>query len=240
MPRLIPPDVVIGPDGELISRDCTVCGVNKSGNDFYRHDKGAGGRKSSCKDCDKARSRGRYEIPEVAARKRYTASLYSSSNLEVGRAKAAKYRSFKKLLPDTLTLRQEYEIRAAFNWACSVSGLDDKVELDHFIPLSWGHGGTYLGNMFPLDWRLNRSKHGINPFEWFNREHRVPVESWRFGVVVAYLAAQNGLTPAEFEDFVYWCEANKRDVSELEIIGSPTALNSLELWTAGRAAGLYT
>jgi hypothetical protein len=105
--------------------------------------------------------------------------------------------------------------------------------MDHFIPLSTGHCGTYVGNMVALSWQANNSKRAKNPFEWF------PTKGMHFGItrltfesLVGKLAHQNGLTPDEFKKFTYWCFENKRAVDEIKSdnIRYGYKKPSLEIW----------
>ncbi|MED1350592.1 hypothetical protein P4U51_30005, partial [Bacillus paranthracis] len=88
------------------------------------------------------------------------------------------------------------------------------IHLDHFIPLAWGHGGTIIENMIPLRGDLNISKNDRNPFEWIKREDiREIVDMAKWHETIEYLAKLNGMTTKEYEEYVYWCEENKRDLT---------------------------
>jgi hypothetical protein len=114
-----------------------------------------------------------------------------------------------------------------FNEECSLTGSTEDVTLDHFIPVAWGHGGTYIGNMYPLDRIVNKSKNRFNPFvwiEWAKDEYQIDIHKWN--KLIETLAALNGLNVDEFKDFVYWCEGNKRTLEDIQANPIP----SLELW----------
>jgi hypothetical protein len=101
------------------------------------------------------------------------------------------------------------------------------TELDHFIPVIWGHGGNYIGNVYFLSNNLNKSKHAMNPFEWIKQERingKVDMNAWNN--LVNYLAEHNNMSVYEFKSFVYWCEGNKRTLEEVE----PSEKTSIELW----------
>lgn len=89
-----------------------------------------------------------------------------------------------------------------FEYKCAISGSSD-IHMDHFIPISTGYGDTTIGNMIPLDAKLNLSKSASNPFEWIKT--RSDIDRKRFEDVVFYLAEMNGLTTDEFEAHVYNC-----------------------------------
>ena len=57
-----------------------------------------------------------------------------------------------------------------FQLSCALSMNTSDLNLEHFIPASWGHGGTYQGNVYPAHWRINRSKSTTNPFVWIERK----------------------------------------------------------------------
>jgi len=98
---------------------------------------------------------------------------------------------------------------------CLITG-SGKIAHEHFIPLGIGHGGTYQGNMIPFDFDLNNKKLDNHPFTWFeaNRQ-RFNLDQSRFDAVVADLAAQNGLTPDEYRQYVDWCFDNKRSLDDI-------------------------
>lgn len=88
--------------------------------------------------------------------------------------------------------------------------------LEHVIPLSWGHGGTYKGNVIPLTDPENMSISNRNPISYLNDD------------VLEYLAKQNDLTLEEYISFVNWCEQNKRLKKECRMYKG--TYNSLEVW----------
>lgn len=151
-----------------------------------------------------------------AERKR--ANGYVSDKLAT-RRRAAKMR----LLPNILSKREEFEIYNLFDFKCALTGVDD-FGLDHFIPYSWGHGGNYYGNVYPLSRSVNASMKDKNPFKWYEEEAtHIDPQKWIF--LVSILAEQNNLSVEKFKQFVYWCEDNKREVHDI-IVGIP----SIEIW----------
>ncbi|GEK57177.1 hypothetical protein CHL76_02450 [Marinococcus halophilus] len=112
------------------------------------------------------------------------------------------------------------DIMERFHGRCALTGdvLDESQgnsHCEHFIPLSWGHGGTSAANCYPLRSDLNISKGNRNPFEWFQAfKDRYGLSQDRFDELVLYLAMRNDMTPEEFEKYVYWCERNKRTPEE--------------------------
>ncbi|TJY43981.1 hypothetical protein E5161_00865 [Cohnella pontilimi] len=128
-------------------------------------------------------------------------------------------------LPRTLTAEQITEAKKKA--VCALTGSADDVTLDHFIPLEWGHGGEYIGNIYFIQRKLNASKSNWNPFKWIKKLALTGhVDMKRWDQLVLSLAAQNGLNVKEFRRFVNWCEKNKRSKDQLMADNRP----SLELW----------
>jgi hypothetical protein len=133
---------------------------------------------------------------------------------EVRRAKE------KKLEANVSQREWDMYIKNKFNSRCPILNSED-FHIDHFIPLSWGHGGTYIGNVIPLSPKLNISKGNKNPFEWrnlLNDEHKM-----KFDLVVEHLSEINGMSYDLFKEYVYWCEKNKRDA--LDIVKEESSLH---------------
>ena len=116
--------------------------------------------------------------------------------------------------------------------ACALTGATNDVTLDHFIPLEWGHGGEYVGNLFFVAKRLNESKSNMNPFRWIKKLMLTRgVNASRWDALVRDLAAKNGMTPKEFRQYVNWCEKHKRTVAD--VLRDPRP--SIEIWKEGKA-----
>ncbi|PEM65318.1 hypothetical protein CN613_25580 [Bacillus pseudomycoides] len=124
-----------------------------------------------------------------------------------------KRRAFVHELPFNLTdyseLLNKQESR------CPLSGFTNTLHLEHFIPLSIGHGGTTFENCYYMDGSLNISKNAHNPFEWIKTQ---PIEYQdRFhSILVPMLAARNEMTVEEFTEYVYWCFDNPRTIEDLQ------------------------
>jgi hypothetical protein len=141
-------------------------------------------------------------------------------------------RAIKQHLPEKWTVEDRISARQAFQNACALT-CSGECDDDHFIPLATGHGGSYFGNMYPLDASLNSSKHAKNPFKWFeaNRQ-RFELDQSRFDSLVAKLAEQNGLTSEEFREYTDWCFANPRNLSQIKRDNARYGyrVTSVELW----------
>lgn len=128
-----------------------------------------------------------------------------------------KRRAFKHGLPKDFTKKKESEVLEYFGSACALTGRIDDISFDHFIPLSWGYGGTILENMLPLNRSLNINKSDKNPFEWIKEvEVTEQIDINLFYRTVEYFAILNDKSVKEFEEYVYQCEKNKRIIVDGE------------------------
>lgn len=142
---------------------------------------------NTCNECEK-------EFAELNRPKTRLLHIKTSSN--------------KMCLPVPLTIFEMEKINDYYESRCA---LTDSINIvyEHFIPVSWGHGGTYKGNIYLLSNSMNLSKGDQNPFRWIRKVEDKIIKG-RWNKLVRRLAALNGLTIKEFEDYVYWCEKNKR------------------------------
>lgn len=231
---------------EVEAKDCKTCKKVVPLSEFYAINtegkRRVGNVESNCKSCSR---KYRQELEEsdptrkerrllmsrqhtqtYKVRRREVDKAYRERNLDKFRVKDANRWARKRLLIDTLTEDQYNEITSLFKNKCALSDGTD-LTMDHFIPLSTGHGGTYVGNVYPLESSLNYSKQHLNPFEWIKREdlqERIEKEKWRN--LVEYLSGANGMTVGEYEKFVYWCFENPRTLEELSKDNTP----SIELY----------
>jgi hypothetical protein len=138
-----------------------------------------------------------------------------------------KRKDFVKYLPTTIT---KTEILALKKMAvCALTDSSHNITLDHFIPLEWGHGGEYIGNIYFITKELNASKSNINPFKWINKiSSREDICMIKWDQLIRDLAADNGLSVKDFRIYVNWCEKNKRSKEQL----MADDCTSLELWKA--------
>ena len=160
---------------------------------------------------------------------------YRKRNPEVHRAIYHRRMAKKRCLPDFLSAQRLSESFAFFGNVCPFTK-STKTEVEHFIPISWGHGGSYLGNIYPMDSNLNSSKRNCNPFYWSKKRPNISKET--FDHLVDYLALLNGLTSGEFRSYVDWCDANRRTVALINAdnLRYGYTVSSVELWRA--ATGL--
>lgn len=203
----------------VLSKKCRNCSQVKPLSDFAKSDKGVGGKRSRCIECEKvnwkeyrlsnkekvagmAKSwRIRNPEKQAEASKRWRLNNPQKDKVYQNRRKA-----LKSSLRNELTPEDWLSIRGDFGNKCALSGVKDDVTMDHFIPISTGKEGTYKGNVYPLSSFLNNSKHNRNPFEWYEIygiSHGINREDW--DSLVEYLASQNSMTVSEFKSHVESC-----------------------------------
>jgi DNA-directed RNA polymerase subunit RPC12/RpoP len=184
---------------------CSDCGKEVSIGSFHKHRSRPLGITERCPECAyKLRERQRRDNPDkVVFHNNKRRMMQNSLPFLIT------FDSFKKIFTDT----------------CFITG-EKGVHVDHFIPVSWGHGGTYIGNLALIPKKLNLNKKDKNPFVWF--KGNINSSRVRFNKLVSDLSKQNRLTPQEFESFVNWCDDNRRTVEEVRQDTRP----SIEIWRA--------
>lgn len=220
----------------VTAKDCVTCRLVKPLTDFTKinnkHKKGVGGHYARCKKCEMEyrreldkrpgvrerrlkRSREYTQIYKV--RKRKISRLHRKNNIAMYKTKDANRWARKKLLRDDLSAEQYKGVMAFFGDRCALTGSSDDVTLEHFIPMSLGHGGSYVGNVYPATGSLNYSKSASNPFDWVMREDvKEKVDMYLWDQLITYLAGTNGMGKSEFIEFVNWCFDNPRSIEDLE------------------------
>lgn len=123
------------------------------------------------------------------------------------------------------------EVKNFFKHQCFLTGEEENLHIDHFIPRSLNHGIRDFGNAVLISGRINLSKQEFNPFDWVEFpwvSDLISQEEWLRWI--KHLSSVNNLTLSEFKEFVYWCFDNPRDEQEL----IPNSISSLELWKLSR------
>lgn len=226
---------------DYLKMNCSICGEEKEITEFYSITKGSGyfGMRRECRNCSLQRVRNwanknRDRIVESVRRnrKRYR-ELYPEKFKRYTTEHQAKRRALDIHLGYDFSVKENEKI---FGTTCVLTG-DTDIAYDHFVPLNWGHVGSYNRNMYPLNQRLNSSKWAHNPFDWFEDNHeRFGLIRRKFDELVTILAELNGLTTDEYRDFVYWCEANKREPEEIALDPRP----SIDIWRDSMKVGDVT
>lgn len=219
------------------AKSCSKCRNLKPLNEFRvrlgREHQKVGSRLSYCKLCesDIGKEKINTESDEQRKKRRERSRKYEKSyrgrRIELyheskdkhkflSKIKDAKRWAKKSKLRSDFTAEEHAEVMSLFNNRCALSNESEDITLDHFIPLWTGHGGSYKGNLYPLSGSLNYSKQHNNPFEWAKRDYiekEIDVEKWNS--LITYLAKQNKLTKAQFEEYTYWCFSNKREAQDI-------------------------
>lgn len=185
----------------LEGKECKNCGKWKERKEFtVRKGKGTA---RICKKCS---------VQEV---KKWRESMGRGQIKSIRKVQRHRREARERLLPRTLTTEQLNEVENYFD-GCALTQSKEANDLEHFIPLSTGHGGTTKGNCYPMTSTLNNSKRARNPFEWFEEcKDMYGLDRSRFDNLVEYLAKQNDMTVAEYRDFVNWCFDNPRTVDDM-------------------------
>lgn len=219
--RSKPAAIIVLKEG-VQAKSCQDCGLVKPLDDFYTHSTGTGGRLPYCRVCKYRRGLKEYEANKQGYIRRSKRSGH-------------RRRANMKHLPCEWSEIEESSVLRSFHHKCALTNSDETlgIDMDHVIPLSIGHGGTYVGNVIPLGQSINRSKNAGNIFDWFeaNRQ-RFELDQSRFDSLVAKLAEQNGLTSEEFREYTDWCFANPRDLTQIKRDNARYGyrVTSVELW----------
>jgi hypothetical protein len=120
-----------------------------------------------------------------------------------------KRRSLIKNLPFELDKEGLKNLLEIQDGVCVLSD-STKTNLEHFIPVSSGHGGTTFENCYYMDETLNLSKGAKNPFEWVETQSE-DIQERFYMVLVPMMAERNNMNIEEFEAYVNECFENKRD-----------------------------
>ncbi|PFG03028.1 hypothetical protein [Bacillus sp. es.036] len=108
----------------------------------------------------------------------------------------------KKLdLLATLTADIVKEIREEQQGRCILSGLEEELEFEHAVPVANGGGSTFE-NCYFINPYLNATKGNKNIFEWAKEQYNF-IQRRFYNILVPMMAERNGMTPKEYEAFVY-------------------------------------
>jgi hypothetical protein len=146
--------------------------------------------------------------------------IWRKNNPEFIKKNQLNWRATQKALPAGLNMEIYEELKKS---VCFFTGSED-TNVDHFIAVSTGHGGSYKGNLVPITKEINSSKHNKNPFEWISEQDYVSED--KFVELVKNLAQENSLTYEEYKAFVNWCYDNKRTKKEIK----KDKRYSIEIW----------
>ena len=159
------------------------------------------------------------------------------ANAERIKANNLNRKAMRKALPHSLTKENLFSLIGEDGIKrCALTGETSACHYCHFIPLKWGHGGSYLANIFLALGKLNISMRTVNPFEWFEvQEIAAKLNAEKVAALISRLAAENSMTIEEFREFIYWCEQNKRTLEEVQA----DSRTSVEIWQEARSKSDY-
>jgi hypothetical protein len=163
--------------------------------------------------------------------------LYRKNHPDQIKAKGLNRRAHENALPFTLTAEDILSLHNKNGVKeCALTGLTGVINVCHFIPLKWGHGGSYKGNIFLGLEKLNLEMRTRNPFEWFNdKANAKKLDMDKINALISRLASENNLSINEFREFIYWCEQHKRTLEEVRLDPRP----SINIWREQRSLPDY-
>lgn len=203
---------------------CTKCGECKPLSEFYKRSASKDGLRSECKDCKKLddkkwRENNReYDLERKANWKKENRGKVNKS--------LRKRNEMKRALPYPTDSSDFDLVQAEYGYRCAVTG-SKEYTIEHFIPISWGHGGSTINNIYPVSRKINMRKSAKNPFKFL--EELRGAEYRAFQEVIRRLASWNGMSYREFHKYVNWCENNKRTVEQVRE-DNKKGLSSVDLW----------
>ncbi|WP_298833878.1 hypothetical protein [uncultured Planococcus sp.] len=195
-------------NNDIHSKECRECRRVRLATEFSKNASGFGKLGSQCRSCMAMLKRIKYSADPAHVKSINDA--WRKNNPEKAALIMKRSTALRKArmvaLPATLTGEQMASMYKHFNSSCALTGSTTDIHIDHAIPIAIGHGGTIVENMIPLRGDLNISKSARNIFEWFvGIKPRLNLPQSRFDFTIAYLADLNGMTSAEYRDYVYEC-----------------------------------
>lgn len=215
-------------------KKCNCCNKILTLDNFGQKKRGYLGVKAQCKSCLSSLERKRrIEDPNYKERHKELTNQWrhenrerwreiNLKNTEARRLQKARRYAYKLALPNSFTI-EEFELIRTKEYS------KETFEIDHFIPLAWGHGGTYVENLCVLPKLMNTRKKDNNPFEF--RKTLTKDERLYFDKIIKRIANQYNISVRELRQYVYWCEQNKRTPEDIKRDGNT---NSFELWGSQR------
>lgn len=172
-------------------KKCCVCGQLKPKQNFYPSKYSANGLFGHCISCDKARQhlrRGKYRKPVI----RKDPELVKENRRKIKRnykktlkGKIAKTRELQRRRARLLQVQMENYTPtqilarfAEFENKCVYCGCEEKLSIDHFIPIS-KKGADCLFNIVPACIKCNSSKYNKHPESWFKKQSFYSIEKWQ-------------------------------------------------------------
>ena len=165
-------------------KQCTKCKEVEPTTNFYKNGTSPDGLDIYCKSCRK--------LIQAESVKRNADKMLSKRHNE----RAKKLGLPAELTPSLVTYMKEEQ-----QGRCILSGLEENLHFEHAVPLSKGGGSTFENCYFISDY-FNATMHDKNMFEWVKGQLNF-VQRRFYNVFVPMMAERNGMTPKEYEAFVY-------------------------------------
>ncbi|HHT7190020.1 TPA: helix-turn-helix domain-containing protein [Bacillus cereus] len=211
--------------------DCRTCNSIKPETKFSNKKGGFKGKNTNCRDCSNSRVKKWYAKSENKKKAIERATKWNRSNprkpkIRVAELKKISMERYERQLYTNHILRikrrnmvndfteEEYiKVMKTYNHRCCLTGTNEKLTLDHVIPLATGHGGTTYTNMLPLSLSLNSSKQARNIFQWAELNHsRLGFTMERFNEVMTEVATRNEMTLEDYKEYYFWCFDNPKEI----------------------------
>jgi len=156
---------VDGQDGKV----CNKCSAWKPLTKFCRKTDCTGGRRNICTTCEGRLQYANHRLKCIDQARKY--QLRHPDKAKIIRA-ASRIRRLEWLKTGKITASEWRQCLIAHNFRCVYCGSDEKIEMDHVIPLSRG-GPNRIENIAPACRRCNLSKHDKTPDEWRAHQQKV-------------------------------------------------------------------
>lgn len=226
-------DFILNEIDEPVAKRCHSCSEMLPLASYYkdRHKK-YDGHEAHCTICRKVyreknaehiNNRSKQWRKDNKERARKQNKAYRESNKDVIQFNKKIRRTKIASLPSTLTVEENDLLKEIQGGRCLISDTPAYCDLqqrksmytlEHFIPVSWGAGGTTFENCYYMEGSINISKHNKNPFEWIKTQPAAYQERFN-NILVPMLAERNGMSVDQFIQYVYECEQRYKDSKEL-------------------------
>lgn len=150
---------------------------------------------------ERKRRRQREYRKENYAKLKEQNSAWQKENKHLVKAKLSRRKARLNRLPATLSKEDTNRLLQQQENKCWITGDSNNLELEHFIPISWGVGGTTFKNCYFMNGSLNKSKNNSNPFEWIKTQPE-EYQSNFYNKLIPELASRNNMTVGEFKRYV--------------------------------------
>lgn len=145
-------------------KHCSKCKLEKSVEEFYKHNGYKDGLQSRCKLCtNQAGSQSRKKHPE---RHRETMRRWRDKNADTQRAYEQNRKAKEINLPGSFTPQEWIDLCNFFDNRCVCCGKRKPLEADHVIPVTWEDSSNYISNIQPLCRSCNAAKKNFHAADY--------------------------------------------------------------------------